>query len=162
MSNAVKGLISMSIIVFFDLGDTLVIPEFSSDGSLLALKVLPFVPEVLGKLKHTKIQDVPLRLGIISNTGNETLPSLQSVIGEAGLLGFFDSDLLLFSSVERLDKRQKQFFEFAAQRAGAAPESCIYVGEDDDERRVAALAKFRTSFHPLHVFHVIGQMAHGD
>jgi len=56
---------------------------------------------------------------------------------------------------------QRQFFEQASQRAGVSAEHCVYVGEDDAERRVAALAKLRTSYHSLHVFHVIDLMARG-
>jgi FMN phosphatase YigB (HAD superfamily) len=151
----------MSIVVFFDLGDTLVIPRQSDDGSLLSLNVLPFVPDVLQKLKLTKFNEVKLRLGVISNTGKETLAWMNSVMAEAGLLDFFDPALLLFSSAEGIDKRQKQFFELAAQRSGTQSEHCVYVGEDEAERRVAASAKLRTSYHPLHVFHVIDLMAHG-
>jgi FMN phosphatase YigB (HAD superfamily) len=83
------------------------------------------------------------------------------VMSEARLLDFFDPALLLFSSVEGIDKSQSQFFELAAQRSGTQPEQCVYVGENEAERRVAALAKFRTSYHPLHVFHVIDLMAQG-
>jgi FMN phosphatase YigB (HAD superfamily) len=151
----------MPIVVFFDLGDTLVIPRLSDDGSLLALSVLPFVPDVLDKLRRTQVNDAALRLGVISNTGDETLSKMHSVMAAAGLLDFFDPALLLFSSVEGIDKRQKQLFERAAQRSGTQPEHCIYVGEDEAERRVAASAKLRTSYHPLHVFHVIDLMAQG-
>lgn len=151
----------MSIVVFFDLGDTLVIPRRSDDGLLLSLNVLPFIPDVLQKLKLTKFNEVKLRLGVISNTGKETLASMSSVMAEAGLLDFFDPALLLFSSVEGLDKRQQQFFERAVQRSGARPEQCIYVGEDQAERRTAESAKLRTSYHPLHVFHVIDLIAQG-
>jgi FMN phosphatase YigB (HAD superfamily) len=101
---------------------------------LLALKVLPFVPDVLDKLKRIKANEVSLRLGVISNTGTETLSKMRSVIAKAGLLEFFDPALLLFSSVEGIDKRQKQFFELATQRAGAPPEHCVCVSEDDAER----------------------------
>ena len=149
----------MSVVVFFDLGDTLVIPRLSDDGSLSGLEVLPFVPEVLARLKHTKTNNAPLRLGVISNTGTETLSKMCSIVAEAGLYDFFDPELLLFSSVEGIDKRQRQFFELASQRAGVPAECCIYVSENDAERRIAALAKFRTSYHPLHVFHVIDLMA---
>ena len=82
-------------------------------------------------------------------------------MAEAGLLDFFDPALLLFSSVEGIDKRRQQFFELASQRAGVPAEYCNYVGEDDAERRIAALAKLRTSYHPLHVFHVIDLMTRG-
>jgi FMN phosphatase YigB (HAD superfamily) len=151
----------MSVAVFFDLGDTLVIPRLSDDGSLLGLNVLPFVPDVLAKLRRTKTNDAVLRLGVISNTGTETLSKMRWLIAEAGLLDFFDPALLLFSSVEGIDKRQQQFFELASQRAGVPAEHCVYVSEDDAERRVAALAKLRTSYHPLHVFHVIDLTAQG-
>jgi hypothetical protein len=46
----------MSVVVFFDLGDTLAIPRLSDDGSLQGLAVLPFVREVLNKLKQTSIE----------------------------------------------------------------------------------------------------------
>jgi FMN phosphatase YigB (HAD superfamily) len=127
----------MSVVVFFDLGDTLVIPRLSDGGSLLELNVLPFVPDVLAKLKHTKTNDTVLRLGIISNTGTETLSKMRSVIAEAGLPDFFDPALLLFSSVEGIDKRQQKFFEVASQRADVPAEHCVYVSEDDAERQVA-------------------------
>jgi FMN phosphatase YigB (HAD superfamily) len=139
----------MCVAVFFDLGDTLVIPRLSDDGSLLGLNVLPFVPDVLAKLK-TKTNDAVLRLrGVISNTGTETLSKMRWLIAEAGLLDFFDPALLLFSSVEGIDKRQQQFFELASQRAGVPAEHCVYVSEDDAERRVAALAK-RFARHIIH------------
>jgi hypothetical protein len=65
----------------------------------------------------------------------------------------------LISDKHRIDKRQKQFFERAVQRSGAGPEQCNYVGEDEVERWTAESAKLRTSFHPLHVFHVIDLIA---
>jgi FMN phosphatase YigB (HAD superfamily) len=151
----------MSIVVFFDLGDTLVVPQRSPDGSLLSLNVLPFVPDVLKKLKGTEVDGEKLRLGVISNTGEETLASMRSLLVEARLLDFFEPALLLFSSVEGIDKREKQFFERAVQRSGTRPERCIYVGEDEVERRTAETAQLRTSYHPLHVFHVIDLIAEG-
>ena len=143
----------MSTIVFFDLGDTLVV---TPPGGPLVLKVLPFVPEILKKLKHTQVGGAPLRLGVISNTGNETADSMHAVLQPTGLLGFFEPNLLLYSSVEHHDKTEKIFFEIAAQRAGVPPAKCVYVGEKDAERKVAELAGFRSSFHALHVFSVLG------
>jgi FMN phosphatase YigB (HAD superfamily) len=156
-----RGFVPMSIVVFFDLGDTLVIPRLSDNGSLLELKVLPFVPDVLDKLRGTEVNNMKLRLGVISNTGEETLARMHSMMAAARLLDFFDPALLLFSSVEGIDKRQKQFFERAVQRSGTRPEQCIYVGEDEVERRTAESAKLHTSYHPLHVFHVIDLIAQG-
>ena len=60
--DAMKDCAPMSVAVFLDLGDTLVIPRLSDDGSLLELNVLPFVPDVLAKLKRTKTNDAVLRL----------------------------------------------------------------------------------------------------
>lgn len=148
----------MSAVVFFDLGDTLAMPRFSGDGSLLGLKVLPFIPDVLDKLRHTEVNNVRLRLGLISNTGAETLDRMHSVMSKAQLLEFFDPALLLFSSVEKMDKNQREFFELAVERADTQPNRCIYVGEKEDERKLAESAELRTSYHPLHVFHVIDVM----
>ena len=144
----------MSVVVFFDIGDTLAIPR-QSNGSLEAL---PFVQDVLNKLKQISIGGKPLRLGVISNTGSETLTKMRSVLADAALLDAFDPALLLFSSVEGMNKSQKEFFILGAQRAGVPPERCVFVGESEAERKVAASAKFKTSFHPLHVFHIIDLM----
>jgi hypothetical protein len=46
----------------------------------------------------------------------------------------------------------------ATQRARVPPERCVYVSESEAERLVAASANLRTSFHPLHVFHIISLM----
>lgn len=107
--------------------------------------MLPFVPDVLDKLRGTEVNNAKLRLGIISNTGEETLDRMRSVMADARLLDFFDPALLLFSSVEGIDKHQKQFFERA----------------DEAERGTAEAVKLRTSYHPLHVFHVIDLIAQG-
>jgi FMN phosphatase YigB (HAD superfamily) len=146
----------MPPVLFFDLGDTLVVPQLAADNSLLSLRVLPFVPDILARLKSTKIDGVDLRLGVISNTGTETASRLHDVMAQANLLGFFDPALLLYSSVEKIDKTRKEFFQLAASRANTPPGQCVYVGENDGERQVAASAGFRTSYHALHVFHVIG------
>ena len=141
----------MSITVFFDLGDTLVVSVPTPDNSL-QLEVLPFVPEVLNKLKQTAAAP---RLGVISNSGTESLDNLLTLLRKAELLDFFDQNLLLFSSVEGIDKTHKELFERAVKRAGEPPNRCVYVGEDEAERKVAASANMRTSFHALHVFHVL-------
>ena len=138
--------------LFFDIGDTLATPRLTSTGALAALDPFPFVPEILTRLK-------PLgRLGLISNTGSETMQSLQSLLIASALMPFFDPALLLFSSVEGKDKSQRAFFELAVQRAGLLPSRCVFIGEDAAERAVARSAGLVVSFHPLHVFHVVKQM----
>lgn len=151
----------MPIAVFFDLGDTLVIPRLAPDDSLQGLEVLPFVPAVLDKLKQMKDGEAVLRLGVISNTGTESGANMRAVMAKAELLDSFDQNLLLFSSVEGIDKRRKELFQRAAERAGLPADRCIYVSESDAERQVAASANLRTSYHPLHVFHVLDLMMHG-
>jgi FMN phosphatase YigB (HAD superfamily) len=147
----------MSIAVFFDLGDTLVTSVPTPDNSL-QLKALPFVPEVLNKLKQTTAAP---RLGVISNTGKESLDSMRALLAKAALLDHFDQGLLLFSSVEKIDKTHKELFQRAAERAGEPASRCVYVGEDEAERKVAEAAGLRTSFHPLHAFHVLDLMMQG-
>jgi FMN phosphatase YigB (HAD superfamily) len=135
--------------VFFDIGDTLASPVVSG-GALAGLDVYPFVPEVLDRLG-----DAEVPVGLISNTGSETAASLRQVLGDAGLLDRLDDDLLLFSSVEGLDKSHRAFFELAAARAGLPAGRCLFVGESEDERAVAAAVGLVTSPHALHALHLV-------
>src|SRR5262249_47292685 len=137
----------------FDIGNTLAVPVLSPSGGLVRLRVLPFVPDILMKLKQAQH-----RLGMISNTGTETIQHMKAVLVDCRLLHFFDPVLCLFSCVEGLDKTKKAFFELAAQRAGVASSRCVYVCEDQAERNTARSAGFEISFHPLHVFHVLGEL----
>jgi len=59
---------SNPIAIFFDLGDTLVIPQFGTDGALAALQPLPFVSEVLDRVRNDGTVAAPHRLGVMSNT----------------------------------------------------------------------------------------------
>ncbi len=155
--------LEMPVIVFFDLGDTLVVPKLSQAGALRELTPLPLVPDVLKKLKGlARTAGKSIKLGVISNTGSETRDRMHSLLTSAKLLEQFDPALLLFSSVENLDKTKKAFFQLAAKRAGVPAQQCIYVGEDKVERDVAAKAGFRTSYHPLHALYVAGQMMQGE
>lgn len=147
------------IALFFDIGDTLAVPTLTAARKLDKLIVFPFVPEILTKLHATTGPGgSTLRLGIISNTGDETLVRMKEVLSDSGLLGFFEAGLLVFSSVEGSDKTSRKIFDAARARSGLGADRCIYVGENDAERTVAASAGFRVSFHALHVFHAIGQV----
>ena len=137
-------------IVFFDLGDTLVVPRMNAAGVLTALEPFPFVPEILSKIK------VQARLGVISNTPTgATVASMSALLSAAGILSRFDPSLLLFSSVEGMDKTQKAFFQLAATRAAVAPPRCVFAGESDAERNVAKSAGMNPAFHALHAFEVL-------
>lgn len=140
---------SVPLAVFFDIGDTLASPVVSG-GALAGLDVYPFVPEVVDR-----IGDAGAAVGLISNTGTETAASMRHVLDAAGLLARLDDDLLLFSSVEGLDKSHRAFFELAAERAGLPAERCLFVGESEDERAVAAAVGLVTSPHPLHALHLV-------
>ncbi len=135
-------------VLFFDLGNTLGVAEIAS-GALQGIRVFPFVPEILSRLRPR------CRLGILSNTGQETLAAMESVLAKAGILDFFEASLRLFSSVEGVDKTTVEIFRRAIARAGSPASRCVYISEDDAERALASRAGMLVSYHALHVFHVI-------
>ena len=143
---------SEGLVVFFDIGDTLASPILDA-GRLSRLEVYRFVPEVLARLQAGG-PEVPVALGLISNTGDETAARLNDVLADAGLLAFVDASLCLFSSIEGLDKSQPAFFGLARDRAGLPASRCLFVGENAEERAVAASVGFRVSPHPLHALHL--------
>jgi FMN phosphatase YigB (HAD superfamily) len=140
--------------VFFDIGDTLASPRVAG-GHLSGLDVYPFVPEILTRLRISGGQEIPIALGLISNTGSETAATLHDVLAKSGLSNFVDASLCLFSSIEGLDKSQPAFFLLARDRAALPATRCVFVGEDPAERTVAASIGFRVSPHPLHALHLI-------
>src|ERR671915_586001 len=122
-------------VVFFDISGTLGSPRISLPPFRLeGLDTYPFVTAVLEELRSTGA-----RLGIISNTGNETSESMQKVLEESGLFDFLGPALLIYSSVVGLEKDSPDIFQLAAQRSGhvASPEQCLFVGEDSHERHYA-------------------------
>jgi bacterial leucyl aminopeptidase len=148
-----------SKVVFFDLGDTLGTPRLSAAGVLDGFDVFPFVPEVLTKMKATGPAGFAARLGVISNTPPAaTVTSMASVLSASGILAFFEPGLLLYSSVEGIDKTKKAFFTLAATRAALATNRCVFVGESDAERTVAKSAGLLSAFHPLHAFKVLSTL----
>ena len=127
--------------VFFDIGETLATPHFSPAGRLASLEPLPGVSEALDWMRNL------LRLGIISNTGAETFESMRLALAGAGLYSFLSEDLLIYSSEVGMKKDSPVIFRLACQRTGleAAPERCLFVGEDADERAFAAQAGMRVA-----------------
>src|ERR1043165_2648950 len=101
-----------SRVVFCDIGDILGTPVFSPPPPHLeSLDVFPFVAEVLSRLKNEG-----MRLGIISNTGDETATSINAVLNKADLLQYFEEDLLIYSSVVNLKKNSPEIFRLAAEK----------------------------------------------
>lgn len=139
--------------VFFDIGDTLA-SAVVEGGRLSRLDVYPFIPDVLARLRAGG-KGVSVSVGLISNTGDETAARMNQVLADAGLLALVDVRLCLFSSVEGLDKSQPAFFELARDRAAVSAAHCLFVGENAQERAVAASVGFRVSPHPLHGLHLV-------
>jgi leucyl aminopeptidase len=104
------------------------------------LDVYPQVPDVLQQLR-----DNGVRLGIVSNIGQETEEDVRRVLEEGQIYDFFEPNLLIYG-----EKNSPEIFRRAAERAGhsASPERCVYIGEDRDERGYALEAGFRVAPHP--------------
>lgn len=140
-------------VVFFDIGDTLGTPRLSPHPYRLeGLDIYPYIPNVLQQLKDNR-----LKIGIISNTANETESDMKRVLQEAGIYSFFEPSLLIYSSVVGVSKPSPEIFRLAAQQAGYAtsPEHCIFVGEDSKERQSAVEVGLRVVPHPLLVWEVV-------
>jgi FMN phosphatase YigB (HAD superfamily) len=140
--------------VFFDIGDTLASPVVVG-GHISRLEVYPFVPNVLDRLRAAGDDQIPVSLGLISNTGDATATTMNNLLADAELLAQIDPRLCLFSSIEGLDKSQPEFFARARDRADIPATRCVFVGEDAAERAVAASVDFRVSPHPLHTLHLV-------
>lgn len=145
---------SEDLAVFFDIGDTLASAVVDA-GGVARLDAFPFVPEVLMRLRAAAGGHASVRLGLMSNTGNATGATMTTLLTDAGLLPLVDADLCLFSSIEGMDKSQPGFFMRGRDRAGLPAARCLFVGEDEGERRVAESAGLRTSPHPLHALHLV-------
>jgi bacterial leucyl aminopeptidase len=139
-------------VVFFDIGDTLGTPRISPPSRLEGLDIYPHIPNILQQLK-----DNGLKIGIISNTGNETEDNMKRVLEEAGIYRFFQPGLLIYSSVVGVSKPSPEIFRLAAERAGYAdePKNCLFVGEDSKERKAAHDVGWRVTPHPILVIDVL-------
>jgi leucyl aminopeptidase len=141
--------------VFFDLGDTLGTPVISAPPvHLSGFNVFSFAPVLLQLLR-----DRGLRLGIISNTGPDGHDRVNPVLEQAGLLGFFEPELCIYSKDVGHTKAETAIFAIAVDRAGLSqePQRCLFVGEDQSERNVARTAGMRVSPDPQAVPAMLGQ-----
>ncbi len=140
-------------VVFFDIGDTLGTPRISPPPYRLErLDIYPYIPNVLQQLKNNG-----LKIGIISNTGNETADHMKRVLEEARIYSFFEPSLLIYSSVVGIRKPDPEIFRLAAETAGygTEPENCIFVGEDSKERKAAYDLGWQVVPHPHLVLDVL-------
>jgi bacterial leucyl aminopeptidase len=129
-------------VAFFDIGDTLGSARLSPrpPHRLERLDVYPQVSAVLQELRDNRV-----RLGLVSNIGQEAEEHVRMVLEEAGLYDFFEPSLLVYGA-----KDSPEIFRRAAEQAGhsATPERCLYVGENRAERAYALEAGFRVAPHP--------------
>jgi leucyl aminopeptidase len=96
-----------------------------------------------------ELRDLGLRLGVISNTGNDDGATVDAVLGAAGIRDCFAPELRIYSRDVGLRKDSPAIFTLAAARAGAAAGECVFVGEDAGERDFARRAGMAAAPHPL-------------
>ncbi len=130
-------------VIFFDLGDTLG-TAIVEHGVLSKFIPFDFAIPVLRNLK-TK----GMRLGVISNTGNETRAHMDEVLKTAKLLKYFEPSLLIFSSEVDRTKNSPAIFKYVVEREGLDPRHCLFTGENPEERNYAHQAKLEVCPHPL-------------
>jgi leucyl aminopeptidase len=138
--------------IFFDLGDTLGVPVLSVDHRLERFEPFQFAQPVSMELREKGI-----RLGVISNTGEEPGARLNEILKQCALLDYFQPILLIYSKDVGLKKDSPKIFQHAAKAAGleGMPEQCLFVGEDAAERGHAMTAGWRVCPHPLLVGEVL-------
>jgi bacterial leucyl aminopeptidase len=129
-------------VAFFDIGNTLGSVRLSSRQPH-RLERLDLYPQVSGVLQELRRSGV--RLGIVSNIGQESEEHVRRVLEEGQIYDLFEPNLLIYG-----EKNSPEIFSHAAEQAenAATPERCLYVGEDRDERSYALEAGFRVAPHP--------------
>ena len=125
--------------VFFDLGDTLVTASFNGQPPHLRFQPLEGAADLLAR-----VQAAGFRLGIISNTGDETGTTVNRALARAGLGDYFEDGLRLYSAdLPHLQpKPHPDLFEEARTRSGDG--RTVFVGENAAERNTARAAGFES------------------
>ncbi|WP_282691990.1 M20/M25/M40 family metallo-hydrolase [Streptomyces sp. CC208A] len=131
-------------VTFFDIGATLADARLGADGSL-TLSPRPRVLSVLDDLHG-------VRQGIISNPGpgEGAVERAASALREAFPGRFTDDALVRWGP-----KDGREIFDAAVRATAgegvpaAAPDECVFVGEDHRERAFAGRAGLRTAAHPV-------------
>jgi Haloacid dehalogenase-like hydrolase len=138
-------------VIFFDLGGTLGVPVLSPPPiHLVGFNVFDFAQPVLEELHRRG-----LRLGVISNTGEDGGKAVDAVLERAGILDFFEPALRIYSRDVGMRKDSPRIFLLAAERAGEPAGRCMFVGEDPTERAFAEQAGNVTVPHPTLVTDVL-------
>lgn len=126
--------------VFFDLGGTLVEPQFDAAGDFTGFTLLPNAAEGLQKLAAAKV-----RLGVISNTGKIKTSAVRDALAQVKLLPVFEEDLIILSGEVNLNKSGSKIFRLSVARAGIPAASCAFVGDEPSERRNSQTAGMHSS-----------------
>ena len=138
-------------VVFFDLGETLGRPDLSPPPiHLVGFDLFDFTKHVLEQLR-----DRGLRLGVISNTGEDDGTVVDAVLDRAEIRDFFEPALRIYSRDVGMRKDSPRIFLLAADRAGEPPNHCMFVGEDPTERAFAEQAGNTTAPDPRLVVEVL-------
>jgi len=112
------------VVIFFDLGETLV------------TKPRQWLRDAKALLDGVRQQG--LRLGIISNTGDlTTRAQILDLLPTDFDLTRFEPVLTLFSSEVGMEKPHKAIFEEAVRRAGVPASQCLYCSENIVETLMA-------------------------
>lgn len=139
--------------IFFDIGDTLATPIVAgSPPRLQKLIVFPYINPILERLARDGY-----RLGLISNTGDETGEILRLVLKDASILRYFADELMVFSGdyPDLPAKPNPALFQKAKELAGDHAQ-LLFVGEDSKERETARDVGFTVVPHPKLVEAVLG------
>lgn len=122
----------MTTVVFFDLGDTLVVRRNEKDERRVWA---PGAKQALASLSKTA-----LRLGILSNTGGYDREQLRKILPIDFDYGTFEEGLVVLSGEVGEKKPEPKIYAIAIERAGVPAEQILYVGEDSEETRAAETA----------------------
>ncbi len=113
-------------VVFFDLGDTLVVSDRERRE---------WMPGAKAVLK--RLADMGVRLGIISDTADLSREQLLELLPEDFDFGAFEEGLIILSSEVGVEKPDPAIFRLAVKNADVAAHEALFVGESSEETGVA-------------------------
>jgi putative hydrolase of the HAD superfamily len=111
-------------VIFFDLGDTLVVPDDRS-----------WVPGARDTLANLHSRGV--RLGVISNTGDWSRDQLAQHLPVDFDWSLFEPRLVILSSEVGVEKPSPQIFQLAVEAAAVPAAECLFCSDDPRETLAA-------------------------
>ena len=122
-------------VIFFDFAR----PQREPDLSAGTVR-FPYYPLLRVLQMLARPQSEELKLGIIAETQEgETGKHIEGLLKKAGILGYFQPELLICTSVVGHRKDSLEIFKIAVVSAGlsATPHHCLFVGDDINEQTCA-------------------------